>query len=401
MDVRDDGLEHVDIAVVAFRRKIAALPRSGVEDVGAIRHGKRGEPRQGALAQSLLPLVFGQIEPVRRQRLVDRAAARMLHRLATRFVVIGDLLEALACGVLALRLDGDRRVAEIIEQRVHPLLEQRQPMLHAGMAAAFGDGFIELVVGAGRAELGDIAHAEATDGLGDELKLRDRHQVERAHVEQRALGLGVEGADRLQRVAKEVEADRLVETGREEIEDAAAHGIFAGLAHGRGAGVAVMLQPGDDRVHWHDMAGRNRQRLRGNRIARGHALHDGIDRGQHDQRLVAAGKPREPRQRGQALRQNAAMRRDAVIGLAVPGRKLQHRQVGREKFQRARQLLHPRPVTADHGKADCGLLRPRRDRAREIGDDEALGTFGDIGERQRAAGREQRCGRFDLRFHAP
>ena len=126
----------------------------------------------------------------------------------------------------------------------------------------------------------------------------------------------------------------------------------------------------------------------------------GVDRGQHDQRLVAAGQPRQPRQRGQALRQDAAMRRDAVIGLAVPGRELQHRQIGRKEFQRARELLHPRPVAADHGEADRRLLRPRGDGAREIGDDEPFGALGDIGKRQRAAGREQLGGRFDLRFHA-
>ena len=86
--------------------------------------------------------------------------------------------------------------------------------------------------------------------------------------EQRALGLGVEGADRFQRIAEEVETHGLVEAGREEIENAAAHGIFAGLAHGRGARIAVVLEPGDDRIHRHDLAGRDRERLRRDRIAR-------------------------------------------------------------------------------------------------------------------------------------
>ncbi len=95
------------------------------------------------------------------------------------------------------------------------------------------------------------------------------------------------------------------------------------------------------------------------------------------------------------------MRRHPVVGLAVPGRKLQDRQVGREKFQRPRQLLHPGAVAADHGQADRGLLRPRRDGAREIGDDEPLGSLSDIGERQRAAGRQQLRGRFYRLLHAP
>ena len=202
-------------------------------------------------------------------------------------------------------------------------------------------------------------------------------------------------ADRFQRVAEKVEPHGLIEPGRKQIENAAAHGIFAGLAHGRGAVVAIVLQPRHDRIHRHDVAGRDRQRLRRDEFARRHPLHDGVDRGQHDQRLVAAFKPRQPRQRGQPLRQDAAMRRHPVIGLAVPGRKLQHRQIGREEFQRPRQLLHARAVAADHREADRRRFRSRRDGARQIRDHQAFGALGDIGKGQRAAGREQLRGRLD------
>ena len=258
LDMRDHGFEHVDGAVGALRREIAALPRAGIDHVGAaVGHRERRQPRQRGFVQPLGPFVFGQIEPVRRQRLVDRAAAGMLHRLAPRLVIVGDLLEALARGVLALRLDRDRRAVEIVEQRVHPLLEQRQPVLHAGMAAAFADRLVQRIVALRRAEGRDIAHAEAADGLGDQLEFRDRHQIERAHVQQRALGFGVEGADRFQAVAEEIEPHGLIEPGRKQIEDAAAHGIFAGFAHGRGAVVAVVLQP---RRRWSPSARHGRAR---------------------------------------------------------------------------------------------------------------------------------------------
>ena len=94
------------------------------------------------------------------------------------------------------------------------------------------------------------------------------------------------------------------------------------------------------------------------------------------------------------------MRRHPVIGLAVPGRKLHDRQIGREEFQRAGQLLHARPVAADHREADRRRFRPRRDRAREIGDDKAFGALGDIGKGQRAAGRQQLRGRLCRSLHA-
>ena len=122
--------------------------------------------------------------------------------------------------VLALRhlldrADRDRRAVEIIEQRVHPVLEQRQPVLHAGMAAAFADRFVQEIVALRRTEGGDVAHPETADGFGDQLKFRDRHQIERAHRQQRTLGFRVETADRFQAVAKEVEPHGLVEPGRE------------------------------------------------------------------------------------------------------------------------------------------------------------------------------------------
>ena len=390
LHMRNHGFEHVDGGVCALRRKIASLSRAGVNHAqAAVGHGERRESRQCGLIQPFGPLVLGQVKPVRWQRLVDRAAARMFHRLAPRLVIIRDLLEALARGVLALRLDRNRRVTEIIEQSIHPLGKQRQPMLHAGMAAALADRFVKWIVALRRAEGCDIAHPEAADGLGHQLKFRDRHQIERAHVQKRALGFRIEGADRFQRVAEEIESHGLVEACRKQIENAAAHGIFAGFAHGGGAVVAVVLQPRHDGVHRHHMAGRDRQRLRRDGFACRHPLHDGVDRRENDQRLVAALEPGQPRQRGQPLRQDSAMRRHPVVRLAVPGRKLHHRQIGCEEFQRARQLLHARAVAADHGETDRRRPRSRRDRARQIRDNQAFCALGDIGKGQRASRREQ------------
>ena len=218
------------------------------------------------------------------------------------------------------------------------------------MAAAFGDGFVELVVALRRAEGCDIAHPEAADGFGDELEFGNRNQIEPAHVEQRALGFGVERADRFQGIAEEIEPHGLIESGRKQVENAAAHGVFAGFAHGRRAAVAVVLQPGHDGIHRHDIARRDRQRLRGHDFAGRHPLHDGVDRGQHDQRLVAAGQPRQFCQRGQTLRQDAAMRRYPVIGLAVPGRELH------DQRDRARRIPVRGPVAACADRRG----RPRR-----------------------------------------
>ena len=71
---------------------------------------------------------------------------RLRQRVLARLVVVGDLREPLARGVLGQRLEDHRRARHIVEQRVEPVVEQRQPVLHAGMAAAFAHRLVEQVV---------------------------------------------------------------------------------------------------------------------------------------------------------------------------------------------------------------------------------------------------------------
>ena len=218
-------------------------------------------------------------------------------------------------------------------------MEQRQPVLHAGIAAALAHRLVEQIVRVGGAEGLHIAGAEAADGLGGELELRDRHEVERAQLVGAALGLGIEGADRFQRVAEEIEPHRIGHAGRKQVDDAAAHRIFAGLAHRRGAHVAVELEPAHDAVHGEHVAGRGRQRLAGDERPGGHALDDGIDGGeQHRGPRLRPACALSRASRDSAVMRCAtmpAMRRGAVIGLAIPGREFERPRC-RARRRRAR-----------------------------------------------------------------
>jgi hypothetical protein len=132
------------------------------------------QPGQRAAVQPLVPFAVGEIEPVRRQRLVGRRRA-ILERVAPRLIIICNRRQALARGIFGEMLGGERRARQIIEQRFHLVVEQRQPMLHAGTAPALAHRLVQQVVGCGGAEFGDVAGAEAADGLGDKLEFRDRH----------------------------------------------------------------------------------------------------------------------------------------------------------------------------------------------------------------------------------
>ena len=94
-------------------------------------------------------------------------------------------------------------------------------------------------------------------------------------------------------------------------------------------------------------------------------------------RTLAAFDAGEPRQRRHALRHHGGVRRDPVVGQAVPGREFEHFGVRREEGERARERRHARAVAADHRHADRGRLGAGRNRAGEVGDHQALGAVGD------------------------
>ncbi len=103
-------------------------------------------------------------------------------------------------------------------------------------------------------------------------------------------------------------------------------------------------------------------------------------------------------ERGHALRDEARVRRDAVIGQTVPGRKLVDGDVRRKKIERAGERGHARAVAADDHHARRRRIGARRDRAGEIGNDKAFGAVGDACQRERAA-RDEEFGRIAHRVH--
>ena len=63
--------------------------------------------------------------------------------LITRFKVHPFIALIIAAGFLGQRVQQQRAAFQIVEQRVHALMEERQPMLHAGITSAFRDSLIE------------------------------------------------------------------------------------------------------------------------------------------------------------------------------------------------------------------------------------------------------------------
>ncbi len=348
--MRRRGIEHVAVGRGALGRKIApspALERTHHPARGVRRLLEGRHASHGALAQQLHPLLLAEKHARRRHRLVGwRTEAQRLQAFDTRLVVLSDQGEPLPYRLVGQVIEADGRLRHVIEQRLQMLMEQRQPVLQARIALAGADRLVQRVLRRHRAEHLDIAAPEALLRIGPEGRLADRHQGQLLHDARGALRVGVERLHLLQRVAEEVEADRRDAARREHIDDAAAHGIFAGLHDGAGALEAGQVKPLQQPVHVHALpCGDGLQRL-ADELARRQALQDGVDGGQHDGR-AAARSHRQSGKRGDAGRHDLRVRADAVVRHRVPGRESDHPDRRGEEFQPLRQRLQP-PVVAGH-----------------------------------------------------
>src|SRR5262249_54565773 len=138
------------------------------------------------------------------------------------------------------------------------------------------------------------------------------------------------------------------------------------------------------------VAGRDRKRFLRDKIPRWDPLERGIDGGEENRRRLILLRAGNPGEHGHALGDERGMRRNPIIGQAVPGRKLKRNDIGGEESQRAGERAHALPVPAyDDEKAYGSGISARRSGAGKVGDDQSLGAVGNSGKRQRAVGCQQ------------
>jgi hypothetical protein len=345
------GFEQVDAVALALGREAAPLARAHVDDGLAFHLLERGEPAAGTGGQPRRPLVGGQIELVRRQRvIVDLPLGA-----GASVVGVGDDRQPLVARLAAQVIHRDQRVLrQEVEEGRHLRIEERQPVLHPGAAAALGDGGVERVV-ARRAEGLQIAGAEAADGVGVEQRLAHRQQADVLQLPGGALAFRIEGADRFQGVAEQVQADRLLRIGREDVDHAAADGELAVFGHRRGALVAVDGEIGLEVGDLDGVAGAGRIAGALDRAHRRHALHRGRHRGHQQHRRLRVDARGQTGQRRHPLGGDPRRRPDAVVRQAVPGREGHHFDVGGEEGEGLGEGRQPRPVAGDeHRQAFAG-----------------------------------------------
>ena len=216
--------------------------------------------------------------------------------------------------------------AQVVEQGGGGFVEQRQVVLHAAGGELVGNVLVHLALG----RIAFEAFAEVLSEAGHAVLVQGhfpgRQQADFRHLVQGALGVRVEGADGLDFVVEQIDAIGQGRAHGEQVDEAAAHGEFAGRKHlvhrvvagpGQAAAQFFPVQP----VLFLEQkgvgveVGRRAQEL-GRRGGRRH---------QHVH-LALGGEP----QGGQAFGHQVRMGREGVVGQGFPVREQAHRQGGIE-----------------------------------------------------------------------
>ena len=278
-DMLGHGLEHIGAGLVRARRRNcgpAARRRRSTRSrpLAAVRARRTASAAPAAIVRGARAI------RLRRDRAGPAAAActarRRRHRASACLrasIIVGDLLEPLCAASSRQRLEHDRACRADSRTACPAGVEQRQPMLHAGDAAAFAHRFVERIVRRRRAERRDIAGAEAPDRVAGELELGDRHEIERAQLGRWCAGVS----------GSKLRMDSSVSPKKSSRTGSSMPGANRSTMPPRTAyspasrTVAARLKPLSssqlrDARHRRAFAGRDRERLRRDEPARRHAL---------------------------------------------------------------------------------------------------------------------------------
>ena len=276
-----------------------------------------------------------------------RALAAQLVQLAHREVVaareVDRRLGAGGCGApggveeLAVRLaqvaraardalgreHGDRRIlGEVVDDGHEPADERRRERLHALDGDALGElaehprDVRELVLHLPR---------PGAHGVGEQ-QLSARGEVDGVdRLVEGALVGDAEGADLVDLVAEEVDAQRVRRFGREHVEDAAAHGELAAPGDHVDALVGELDEPRGDAIEVVAAAAGGEADARGPVEARDERLQGGAHRGEEHERGLVLGLARripplpQRAHRGEPLAGGVGARAEALVWESLPG----------------------------------------------------------------------------------
>ena len=253
--------------------------------------------------------------------------------------------------------------AEVVEHGRGLVEEQRQVVLDARRGDAIADVLVDAALGRVALEQLAPAVAEFRARLVVHREFAAGQQPHFGHGIEAALAVRIEGADRIDLVVEQVHAQRHAGAHRKQVDQAAAHRVFAGAHHLRHVAVArqgqLRLQPGLLELLLDlEVKGVARQKRR-----RREPVQRRAGRHHHHIRVALRNAP----QRGQPFADQVLVRRKGVVRQRLPVREQAAAQLGREERDLIDQALRVRGVCRDDGgelALGLGALRHCREQQR-------------------------------------
>ena len=233
---------------------------------------------------------------------------------------------------------------EVIEQAGGGLKKQRQVILNACRSQAVADILVELAFRSVALETVTEILAEARNTGLVERKFTRRQQTDFLDGINAALGVDVKRADGLDLVVKQVDAIRQRAAHREQIQQAAAHAVFAGRHHLAHGAVTRQRHLSTQRVQIEFLALFQEKGI-GTQIA---GRCQAIQRSRHRHDGHIALSLRNLIQRCQSLGHQILVRRKVVVGQGFPVRQQIHLQRGRKPADFCQQALRIERVGGEH-----------------------------------------------------
>ena len=201
-------------------------------------------------------------------------------------------------------------LGDVLEEGGGLFEEQRQVLLEAGGGDALEGVHVERALARVDVEQRLEALAEAGDGGARQRVLVGRQQLDALDPIGAALGVRVEGAQGVDLVVEQVDAQRGLHPHGEEIDDGAAQGVLAGLEDRLYCPVAGTRERVAEGLAVQALAHLQGHHPPGDVVHRGQALHQGVDRHQHDAVLAVL----QPAQGAQPGGDDVLVGREAVVG---------------------------------------------------------------------------------------
>jgi hypothetical protein len=137
LDVTGERSEEIGAVGLPLGREAPPRAPARVDHAGAERLGQGDELADRPTGQRGVPCGLVEIEQLRRDRLVGtRAPGLRAHRLDPRGVLLGQGAPAAGPGGVEAVVEGERRARQVVEDRLEPVVEERQPVFEALVLAS-------------------------------------------------------------------------------------------------------------------------------------------------------------------------------------------------------------------------------------------------------------------------